>query len=91
MGGLGIAEFALLASATSPPGAEKMARRLLQVVESAAPRPAGVPPLRVRAGYEAVADVHATPIEPAMLLEHASTALHEAATGNGERIRAYQS
>ena len=91
VGGLGVAEFVLLAPATSPPGAEKMARRLSQVVESATPRPAGVPPLRVRAGYEAVADVHATPIEPARLLEHASTALHEAAsTGNGERIRAYQ-
>lgn len=91
MGGLGVAEFALLAPATAPPGAEKMARRLSQVVESAGPRPAGVPPLRVRAGYEAIADVHETPINPATLLEHASAALHQAAsTGNGERIRAYQ-
>jgi len=91
MGGLGVAEFALLAPATAPPGAEKMAQRLAQVVESAGPRPAGVPPLRVRAGYEAVADLHETPIEPATLLEHASTALHQAAsTGNGERIRAYR-
>jgi GGDEF domain-containing protein len=91
MGGLGVAEFALLAPATAPPGAEKMARRLSQVVESAGPRPAGVPPLRVRAGYEAIADVHETPINPATLLEHASAALHQAAsTGDGERIRAYQ-
>ena len=91
MGGLGVAEFALLAPATAPPGAEKMARRLSQVVESAGPRPAGVPPLRVRAGYEAVADVHETPINPATLLEHATAALHQAAsTENGERIRAYQ-
>jgi DNA-binding response OmpR family regulator len=91
MGGLGVAEFALLAPATAPPGAEKMARRLSQVVESAGPRPAGVPPLRVRAGYEAIADVHETPINPATLLEHASAALHQAAsTENGERIRAYQ-
>ncbi|TLY50674.1 MAG: response regulator, partial [Gemmatimonadetes bacterium] len=91
LGGLGVAEFALLAPATAPPGAEKMAQRLAQVVESAGPRPAGVPPLRVRAGYEAVADLHETPIEPATLLEHASTALHQAAsTGNGERIRAYR-
>ena len=91
MGGLGVAEFALLAPATAPQGAERMAQRLLQFVESAGPRPAGVPPLRVRAGYEAVADLHETPIEPATLLEHASIALHEAAsTGNGERIRAYR-
>ena len=91
MGGLGVAEFAVLAPGTAPQGAERMARRLTQVVESAGPRPPGVPPLRVRAGYEAVADVHETPIDPATLLEHASTALHEAAsTGNGERIRAYR-
>jgi len=91
MGGLGVAEFALLAPATAPQGAERMAQRLSQFVENAGPRPAGVPPLRVRAGYEAVADLHETPIEPATLLEHASIALHEAAsTGNGERIRAYR-
>jgi DNA-binding response OmpR family regulator len=91
LGGLGVAEFALLAPATAPPGAEKMARRLSQVVESAGPRPAGVPPIRVRAGYEAIADVHETPINPATLLEHASAALHQAAsTEHGEQIRAYQ-
>ena len=91
MGGLGVAEFALLAPATAPKGAERMAQRLSQFVESAGPRPAGVPPLRVRAGYEAVADLHETPIEPASLLEHASIALHQAAsTGDGERIRAYR-
>ncbi len=91
MGDLGVAEFALLAPATAPKGAERMAERLSQFVEGAGPRPAGVPPLRVRAGYEAVADLHETPIEPASLLEHASIALHEAAsTGDGERIRAYR-
>jgi DNA-binding response OmpR family regulator len=91
LGGLGVAEFALLAPATAPPGAEKMARRLSHVVESAGPRPAGVPPIRVRAGYEAIADVHETPINPATLLEHASAALHQAAsTEHGEQIRAYQ-
>jgi hypothetical protein len=68
-----------------------MAQRLSEMLETAAPRPAGLPPLRVRAGYEAVADQHATPIEPTSLLEHASTALHQtSATGTGERIRAYR-
>ena len=45
----------------------------------------------VRAGYEAVADLHATPLAPDRLLEHAGAALIQARTaGNGERIRAYQ-
>jgi PleD family two-component response regulator len=91
IGDLGQGEFALLAPATSPAGAVKMAQRLSEMLETAAPRPAGLPPLRVRAGYEAVADQHATPIEPTSLLEHASTALHQtSATGTGERIRAYR-
>src|SRR5439155_18963433 len=46
MGGLEGAECAPLAPATAPAGAEKMAQRLPQGVESAGPRPAGVPPLR---------------------------------------------
>jgi hypothetical protein len=86
-----LGEFAVLAPATPPEGAVKMAQRLSQIVEAAGPRPAGVPPLRVRAGYEAVRDLHATPLEPVSLLTHARTALHQAiATGNGERIRAYR-
>ncbi|HVH68241.1 MAG TPA: response regulator [Gemmatimonadales bacterium] len=91
IGGLTQGEFAVLAPATSPEGALKMAQRLSRIVESAVPRPLGVPPLRVRAGYEAVRDLHATPVEPASLLEHASTALHQViATGSEERIRAYR-
>jgi hypothetical protein len=69
----------------------QMARRLTQALEAAGPRPAGLPPLSVRAGYEAVADLHATPLAPDRLLEHASAALVQArAAGHGERIRAYQ-
>jgi PleD family two-component response regulator len=91
IGGLTLGEFTVLAPATPPEGAVKMAQRLSQIVESAGPRPAGVPPLRVRAGYEAVRDLHATPLEPVSLLTHAKTALHQAiAMGNGERIRAYR-
>lgn len=89
IGGLGEGEFAVLAPATPPEGAMKMARRLSRMLEAAGPRPAGLPPLLVRAGYEAVADQHATPIEPRSLLEHASTALHQASAAGGERIRAY--
>jgi PleD family two-component response regulator len=91
IGRLGWSEFAVLAPSTAPDGAVRMARRLTQAVETAGPRPAGLPPLLVRAGYEAVTDLHATPLAPDRLLEHAGAALVQArATGNGERIRAYQ-
>ena len=91
IGRLGRSEFAVLAPSTAPDGAVRMARRLTQAVETAGPRPAGLPPLLVRAGYEAVTDLHATPLAPDRLLEHAGAALIQArAAGNGERIRAYQ-
>jgi len=90
VGSLGRGEFAVLAPATAPEGAERMAQRLSRVLETAGPRPAGVPPLRVHAGYDAVADVHLTPVEPANLLEHAGTALRQARAGSGERIQAYR-
>ncbi len=91
IGRLGRSEFAVLAPSTAPDGAVKMAHRLTQALETAGPRPAGLPPLLVRAGYEAVADLHATPLAPDRLLEHAGAALIQARTpGNGERIRAYQ-
>ena len=91
IGRLGRSEFAVLAPSTAPEGAARMARRLTQALETAGPRPAGLPPLLVRVGYEAVADLHATPLAPDRLLEHAGAALIQArAAGNGERIRAYQ-
>src|SRR5256885_256415 len=91
IGRLGRSEFAVLAPSTAPEGAALMARRLTQALETAGPRPAGLPPLLVRAGYEAVSDLHATPLAPDRLLEHAVAALIQArAAGNGERIRAYQ-
>jgi PleD family two-component response regulator len=91
IGGLSDGAFAVLAPATTPPDALKMAQRLARVIETAGPRPAGVPSLRVHAGYDAVADLHETPTEPAGLLEHAVTALDQArAGGPGERIRAYR-
>ena len=91
IGRLGRSEFAVLAPSTAPDGAARMARRLTQALETAGPRPAGLPPLLVRAGYEAVSDLHATPLAPDRLLEHAGAALIQARTaGNGERIRAYR-
>src|SRR5439155_22457658 len=91
IGDLSEGAFAVLAPATPPEHALKMARRLSLVIETAGPRPAGVPPLRVHAGYDAAANVHESPIEPGRLLEHAGTALDQArAAGPGERIRAYR-
>ena len=83
-------EFLVLAPSTAPPGAAQMARRLSQVIERG-PRPAGLPPLEVRAGFEAVVDLHETPLDPASLLGHASVALGRArSAGNGSRIQRYQ-
>ena len=83
-------EFFVLAPSTAPPGAAQMARRLSQVIERG-PRPAGLPPLEVRAGFEAVVDLHETPLDPASLLGHASVALGRArSAGNGSRIQRYQ-
>jgi diguanylate cyclase (GGDEF)-like protein len=90
IGRLSRSEFAVLAPATDATGAVLLAERLAQTIESARPRPAGLPSLRVRAGYEAVSDLSATPIQPQSLLEHASAALQQAQAGNGERIRSYQ-
>ena len=84
-------EFLVLAPSTAPEGAARMARRLSGVIEGAGPRPAGLPPLSVRAGFEAVGDLHETPLDPASLLEHASAALVQArSAGNGSRIRRYE-
>ena len=84
-------EFAVLAPATDPDGAVQMARRLLHLIEGTGPRPSGVPPLSGRAGFEAVADLHETPVHAASLLAHASVALRKArAAGNGARIRRYE-
>jgi CheY-like chemotaxis protein len=90
IGSFGQGALAVLAPATAPPDALKMAQRLSQVLETAGPLPAGVPALRVLAGYDAAADVHETPIDAGSLLEHAGTALdHARAAKSGERIRAY--
>jgi PleD family two-component response regulator len=89
IGSLGQGAFAVLAPATAPEDALRMAVRLSQVIETAGPLPPGVPSLRVHAGYDAAADVRETPIDAGAFLEHAGTALDQARTA-GERIRAYR-
>jgi diguanylate cyclase (GGDEF)-like protein len=86
IGRLGPTEFAVLAPATDERGAVKLAERLVRGLESAVAgvgRPSGV--AQVRAGYDAVANVKYTPIEPMDLLTRATAALRrgEPEPGNG--------
>src|SRR5439155_508868 len=74
IGDLSEGAFAVLAPATPPEHALKMARRPSLVIETAGPRPAGVPPLRVHAGHDAAANAHATPLEPGSRPAHAGSA-----------------
>src|SRR5207248_2620382 len=84
-------EFLVLAPSRAPRGAVQMAGGLSRGSGGAGRGPAGLPPLCVRAGFEAVADLHATPLDPASLLGHASSALFRArASGNGSRIQRYE-
>src|SRR2546426_11824894 len=84
-------EFAVLAPATDAVGAEQLARRLSAAIEHEPPEPGGAaPPLEVRAGYFAVSDAHATPVEPEGLLGRASRALAlTRAAGRAARIRRF--
>jgi len=85
-------EFAVLAPATDAAGAELLARRLTVAIERGPAEP-GEPaaPLDVRAGYFAVSDVHATPVEPEGLLGRASRALALARAGGPDaRIRRFE-
>src|SRR2546427_701565 len=85
-------ELAVLAPATDADGTVKLAQRLVHALGTAPPEGGVSGALEVRAGYEAVADIHATPPEPEDLLAHASAALQRARAGDGgERIRRFQS
>ena len=77
-------DFAVLAPATDAAAAELLARRLADAIESAPPDPGvPLPALAVRAGYTAVNDVNATPVEPDALLAGASAALALARQSGG--------
>jgi len=84
-------EFAVLAPGTRAAGAARLAQRLGQVIETT-PVPPGlvIPPLEVRAGFEAVDDAGAAHFRPQDLLTRASAALQRArAEGGLPRIRRY--
>jgi diguanylate cyclase (GGDEF)-like protein len=75
IGRLGPREFAVLAPATGPDGAVKLAHRMLQWVTAALAADPQAPPVRVRAGYDAVVNVAYEPLDPTALLLRAATAL----------------
>src|SRR2546427_10727185 len=86
-------ELAVLAPATDADGTVKLAQRLAHALGTAPPEGGGsLGTLEVRAGYEAGADIHATPVEPEDLLTRASRALQRARAGDGGgRVRRFQS
>ena len=85
-------EVAVLAPATDAEGAGKLGERLADALEATpSPDTARFPALRVRAGYEAVRDLHATPVEPEELLNRAQEALRLARTPTrGPRVRRFE-
>lgn len=81
------AEFAILAPATDANGALKLAQRLAHAIATAAPLSGEAGPgFDIRVGYEAVADVHATPLEPQDLIGRARAALQLARSGEVRRF-----
>ena len=91
VGWWGEVEFAVLAPGTAEEGATKLAKRLASAIETAPPEPGISPPaLAVCAGYVAVPDLHATPVDSEELLTRADAALQLARAGMrgaGARIR----
>ena len=88
IGQLGPSEFAVIAPATDAPAARRLAERLINALAEPGVGE-GLPTIRV--GYEAVADLHSTPVDPSELLMRAAAALRTArARGNGDHIRRYE-
>src|SRR5260370_3504838 len=88
IGRLGPREFALLAPATGPDGAVKLAQRMLHWVTTALAADPQAPAVRVRAGYDAVVNVAYAPLDPTALLLRAATALPGIhSTGGGEWLQ----
>ena len=91
LGRLGPTEFAVIAPATDPPGALRLAERLVRAVQGTSTAGGERLPVRqVRVGYEAVTNVGYAPIQPVDLLVRASAALRRGtAVGGTTWIRRY--
>jgi PleD family two-component response regulator len=73
IGRLGPTEFAVVAPETDGEGLLKLAERLSRNLGQQGNGASHA--IRLRAGYDAVPDVHATPVDPVDLLVHATSAL----------------
>jgi diguanylate cyclase (GGDEF)-like protein len=92
IGRLGMAEYGVVAPATGPEAAVRLARRLGGAVESSPiAAPGGERTLRLRAGYCAVPDFAESNVDAVELLLRATTALRDLKREGdaGERIRAF--
>jgi diguanylate cyclase (GGDEF)-like protein len=93
IGRLGVSEYGVIAPATGPDAAVRLARRLGGAVESAPiPVRGGERTLRLRAGYCAVPDFAESSVDAVELLLRATTALRDLKREgpSGERIRAFE-
>jgi diguanylate cyclase (GGDEF)-like protein len=91
IGRVGPFEFAVLAPGTDAPGARRLAERLAGSMQVAMTPSAPAPSLGigVRFGYEAVANVGYSPIEPVELLVRASAAVRTGKADGGGAIRRF--
>src|SRR5439155_62458 len=82
VGRLAVQEFAVVAPSTGPQGAVQLAQRLARSLGAAAAHSwPGAPALRLRAGYESVANVGYEPMEPMELLARATSAVRTGRSG----------
>jgi len=94
VGRLSATEFAVLAPDTDAAGARRLAERLAQSIHTRTTPPdaaRAAPGVRVRCGYEAVANMGYAPIEPVELLVRASAALRTGKEESGGWIRRFDS
>lgn len=89
IGRLGPREFAVLAPATGPEGAVKLAHRMFEWVTAALAADPQAPTVRVRAGYDAIVNVAYEPLDPTALLLRAATALRGARGGGADWLKRF--
>ena len=77
VGRLGPREFAVIAPATDHLGAVQIARRVSDMLCQEGSRPALVPGKTLHVGYEAVANLKYSPVDPVALLTRATAAVRE--------------
>lgn len=89
IGRLGESEFVVLAPGTDAEGAVHLAERLVAAIHVAGDEAALLENVKLRAGYEAIPDVHAAPAEARDLMVHAAVALRRAQRAENGWISRY--